>query len=675
MDEIISLFNRASCYVNYKLPLIISVNKIRERKKMLRNLKADAQRIRRRLGAIFDVSEEHACHAQNLKDCTKQTILYANKILQNQIDVFQRSITLDNSSTHRDFMSGFTYPKSWPSSRIRSLIGEIPDVDIRNVWELNRLQHLTILGKAYLLTNRDDYVKKFEQQLTCWIEANPVGLGPNWVNAMEPAIRSCNILLALAFLKRYPFSRDFWKKLLITLYEHGVFIVDNLEYESRTNHLISNFVGLLFLGAFFYDVLPEGKEWLNLGYRGLLNEVKYQVLESGVHYEGSTSYHAFVTEQLLYAVILLMRLRLMIPEWFSEKLHRMLLFIASITKPNGLIPLIGDNDSGTLYNLSMHDPRDKRHILAIGSVLFNDEVLAKVSKGLHEEVLWFLGIKGLSKASKLFHSDSPQVNEPLITECSGTLSHKDFYVIKEFDDYLILRVPTFMLRAPKGHMHCDALSYEISMRGTDIIVDPGTYTYTGNIEDRNLFRSACYHNVIVIDDIEPCTYSKKEYFSPMRMHKCRLNFANLKNYAVLDAGQYYNTLSESITHRRAVIYNKIKRAYTIKDMFYCRKHHDYTMYMHLSDKIKEVEEKVNGFLINSDDGKIFNINIKCKDCYGIQKEVIEGYISPFYGAKLPSYILKICWEAEGTNSIKAQIFHLTEEALEAGKSKLDECCE
>jgi hypothetical protein len=50
-----------------------------------------------------------------------------------------------------------------------------------------------------------------------------------------------------------------------------------------------------------------------------------------------------------------------------------------------------------------------------------------------------------------------------------------------------------------GHAHADALSLTFSLRGIPLLIDPGTGSYTTDVEARDRFRSSQLHNTVVVD--------------------------------------------------------------------------------------------------------------------------------------------------------------------------------
>jgi hypothetical protein len=50
-----------------------------------------------------------------------------------------------------------------------------------------------------------------------------------------------------------------------------------------------------------------------------------------------------------------------------------------------------------------------------------------------------------------------------------------------------------------GHAHADALSIELTVLGCPLLIDPGTYTYTGSAVERDRFRHSAAHNTVTVD--------------------------------------------------------------------------------------------------------------------------------------------------------------------------------
>ena len=64
------------------------------------------------------------------------------------------------------------------------------------------------------------------------------------------------------------------------------------------------------------------------------------------------------------------------------------------------------------------------------------------------------------------------------------------------------RHPTFNKRQPTGHFHSDELAVTISLDGKPLLIDPGTYLYTGSTVWRNALRHAKAHNTYFVPKFE-----------------------------------------------------------------------------------------------------------------------------------------------------------------------------
>jgi len=63
---------------------------------------------------------------------------------------------------------------------------------------------------------------------------------------------------------------------------------------------------------------------------------------------------------------------------------------------------------------------------------------------------------------------------------------------------LVVRVGPFGAGSA-GHSHCDVLSFTLSEAASDVLVDPGTYTYVADTALRDWFRGSAAHNSIRVD--------------------------------------------------------------------------------------------------------------------------------------------------------------------------------
>ena len=59
-----------------------------------------------------------------------------------------------------------------------------------------------------------------------------------------------------------------------------------------------------------------------------------------------------------------------------------------------------------------------------------------------------------------------------------------------------------------GHSHSDTLSIIVRSGDEEILIDPGTYTYTGEPEWRDWFRGSSAHNTIRIDGLDQATIGR-----------------------------------------------------------------------------------------------------------------------------------------------------------------------
>ena len=410
--------------------------------------------------------------------------------------------------------------------------------DVRVLWELNRLGHFLTLAPAELVA-----------QLRSWIEQNPYGRGPNWTCAMEVALRAMNLLAAFEKFRRSPeLNSEFLSFFLKLLQQHGHYIQSNLEfsYIATSNHYLSDVVGLLWIGVMLPE-LREAEEWRDFGLREMLREMDKQVLADGADFESSTGYHRFVTDLFLYSFMLCRANDVTIEKRYWTRLHKMLLYIRAYLRPDGFAPLIGDTDSGQVLPFVRRRADDHAYVLNIGAHVFND----------------------------------PELKTPCAT--SQAFPDAGTYIMRDRDLYLCFNASGPGLNGRGSHGHNDALSIEVSAGGRALIVDPGTYVYSADLEKRNAFRSTAYHSTVQIDGLEQNTIDPRTPFVIGNEAKPRVLEWKTSDDFDKVVGEHYGY---PVVHRRTIVFNKRERTWLIDDEFFGEGEHLYEVRFHFAPGVK-----------------------------------------------------------------------------------------
>ncbi|HYL98910.1 MAG TPA: heparinase II/III family protein, partial [Blastocatellia bacterium] len=393
------------------------------------------------------------CLKRHNRESAEEILREASGILHHAVPVFGRTVQLDQDiNWHADPTSGV----SWPFlhyTRVPIRMGG--GADVRVVWELNRLSHLVTLGQAYSITRDERYTEEFIKQLSSWYIRNPPRFGVNWIGAMEPAIRSGNLLAALELFRDSPLLEgDPIEIILKLLLSHGRFVRANLEFSHyvTSNHYLSDLIGLFTLGALLPE-FPESKQWLSFGISELIREMNRQILPDGVDYEGSTAYHRFALEIYLCFFVLSRQLDIELSPEHQEKLESMFDFVRHYLNTGGLAPTIGDSDDGRLLRFKSRSPMDHSYLMSIAAVYFTDGAF-KRSQALDPEAIWWFGPEG----AKTFEGLPARLKEPV----SKAYTDSQIVIQRSGALYLIADCGDHGAAGHGSHAHSDALSFELS---------------------------------------------------------------------------------------------------------------------------------------------------------------------------------------------------------------------
>jgi hypothetical protein len=368
--------------------------------------------------------------------------------------------------------------------------------DHKVVWELNRHQHLMLLGRAYRATADERYAVTFRDHVVSWLEANPAKQGVNWASSLEIAYRAIAWLWCLElFRESASLDEALVQRMLRSLDVHGRHLERYLStYFSPNTHLTGEALGLFYLGILLPE-LRRATQWRELGWRILERELQRQIHEDGVYFEQATYYHRYTVDINLHALLLAQANDISVPPAFRRRLELAAEHLADIVRPDGTIPLIGDDDGGRLVALEQRHPSDARATLGTAAVVLGRPDLASVAGPATEEVLWLVGPEAARRLDALAGSPPP-------THLSRLYPTGGYAVLR--DDWgplanhaVIDAGPLGALNA--GHAHADLLSISISALGCPVVVDPGTFTYTVSPAERDRFRHAAMHNTVTVD--------------------------------------------------------------------------------------------------------------------------------------------------------------------------------
>jgi hypothetical protein len=432
--------------------------------------------------------------------------------------------------------------------------------DVKYVWELNRHQFSIELAKAYFLTNDEKYSEKIWDFLESWFAENNYKIGINYTSALEHSIR------VFAWVWTYYFTKEsaIWTKQRTELFVknlllQGLFIEENLSfYYSPYNHLIGELAALSLLGTVFSN-LPKFQNWQNKYWDELEKQVELQFNSDGFTVEQASYYHHFTLGFYLMLAILRKQNGLPVSQFVWDRMERAIEFSMYLMRPDGKIPMIGDIDNArSIYFYFPEDQWNLRYFLAIGAVLFERADFKKVSQNHAEELLWLFGEKGLQNYKKLAAANPKYP--------SRAFRESGYYVIRnswsDTSDYCCfdfgeIAHGVFKDETPSAaHGHADILSFELTLKGKPLIIDPGFHNYFGPLDWHQFFRSTQGHNTITVNG------------AGQAVHEGRIGWSNVSSSTlvhwvscdefdfVAGAIDRFAKIPYDIFHRRYIIFNR-----------------------------------------------------------------------------------------------------------------------
>lgn len=565
----------------------------------------------------------------------------ADKLLDNEFEIFpEYFVNLKPVEWHTDFFSNFRWE---PGTFYLDYDQESPDnnSDVKIPRELSRSHHLITLALAFGITKDRKYLDHLEYLTWDWIENNPFMNSINWGCAMDVAIRAVNWIWAFQLIGNENLTNiGGYRNIQYCLFQHGYFIYHNLEKAEANNHnhYLGNLVGLIYLGLYFRGS-KEGNNWLEMGVKEFYREIRMQVLPSGISYERSINYNRLIVEYLTSIVVLLRKHSIEIPLDIEYRLETMFSFILNSIKPDGNVPIIGDQDDGRLHPFGYYNNLDYSYLLSIGAILFSNPEFKHFGNGFNLDCEVLFGESG-KKIFEMLPSTDPKLH---------SIAYKDagFFILRNEKSFMFVnnsgkgRYPE--LNMGGTHTHSDLLSFELCLSGVTFLVDPGSYIYSGKAVERMHFRSTKMHNTVTVDDMDQFSLRKEMLWDFKRDAITKLvMWESTEEYDVF-VGEHsgYLRLDDPVLHRRKIEFHKIENLFVFEDIFEGDGIHKIESNFIFDT---DVELQVyNTTIVAYKSGKVFNICFE--DDMDFEITVSTCFISKAYRNKVESKkvsVLKKC---------------------------------
>jgi hypothetical protein len=516
--------------------------------------------------------------------------------------------------------------------------------NIKNVWELSRHTHCTVLAAAYHLTGHERYARAADAQLRSWWDDNPFLSGINWTSGIELGLR----LIAWTWIRRLLAGWagatslfDDNPRFLRQLHHHQEYLATfPARGSSANNHLIAEAAGQ-FTAAAAFPFFAESDGWRRHAAATLRREVPRQIFPDGLHRELASEYHGFVLELALLAALEGQAQGHPLGQHVWHALCRMTDALAAVVDVRLRAPRQGDGDEGHGLLVDAPDYNRWSSLLSTGERLFGRlPWWPQVPRGdVRTALLTQIATAGDVPA------DRP-ADRPSVFRAAGQVFLRDHPGDR----------PELWCRFDAGphgylgiaaHAHADALSVEVREDGVDVLADPGTYSYHGDVPWRTYFRSTFGHSTLELAGADQSTMGGGPFLWT------RSADGELLETHGLDAGLQakasgrhdgYRGLRPGATHHRTVTLHRDDRCITVHDRVESAAAHPCRLAYHLGPEISCELRDGQALLRWNADGQRRRAHIVLPDaltwstCRG-QTAPIAGWYSPGLHHRVPATTL------------------------------------
>ena len=434
--------------------------------------------------------------------------------------------------------------------------------NVKQVWELSRHHHLTILASAYALTGDRRYAERAGSHLQSWWQENPFLSGIHWTSGIELGIR----LISWAWTRRLLDAWDGVQGLFDRselarkqIWWHQTYLSGfRSRGSSANNHVVAEAAGQL-VAALAFPWFEESTAWADESASLLQQEIANNTFPSGVNRELAFDYHGLVAELGLIAGIEADLAGRPLSDATWRSMGRILDVAAACLDCGLRAPRQGDSDEGRALVIASPESNRWEALLALGQVLFGaPEWWPPARQGVASTLLSSLARRRPlpdRPASRPWHFDDAGITIFRSKPADGP----EIWCRCDSGPHGFLSIA--------AHAHADALSVEVRHGGTDILADPGTYCYSSDPVFRRYFRSTIGHNTLEVLGRDQSVSGGPTIW--IRHAESRLT--SLESSPDGNEGRWvaehhgYRTLDPAVIHRRTVEFRGGQRLIEITD--------------------------------------------------------------------------------------------------------------
>ena len=394
----------------------------------------------------------------------------------------------DYEKYKKAWSAGFQTENKWPDTFSYSLeYKQRDDIgDARTNWELSRHFQFALLAKDYYVSGDKKYLNELTMLFKNWNQRNPFLWGISWTSVMEIAIRCSNWCYTYCFLAK----SNYVPKKILTQLQTGILnmtaYIENhySRYSSANNHLIVEAYAIGQSGVLFGN-----QKWIDLAASILTREFPLQNYADGINKELSLHYQSFYMEAVGLLMRLLIKNGVSVSESWYTWLSMMSEYLATCIGKYGEVVEFGDNDEGKILDLCGGFSH-YRYVLGLMSCLLGTKYTDV--NVCCENLDWLFTEAEREEACK---------KNRYIPKKATCYKEGGNTIIRSDDERILIGIDHAALGfgSIAAHGHADALSFQMYVDGQPIFVDPGTYIYHCDIENRNAFRRTENHNTVCID--------------------------------------------------------------------------------------------------------------------------------------------------------------------------------